>query len=247
MPSSPSSGVDFFAREALPAPRVTEADARRIAAEAFGLAAHAASLGSQQDTNFLLRGPDGTPAAVLKIANPAFSTTEIEAQDAAADLIAAAEPALRVATVLRDRDGARQAATVDTAEGPLTARLLRYLPGGSLSGPRHLSPRTVSAMGAVAGRVSTTLRDFRHPGLDRVLQWDIRHADRVVDLLLRHVPDPRTAPPSRPPPPRPGPSCARSATGCPARPCTWTSPTTTWSARRAARSPSPTGSSTSGT
>ncbi|MFI2735388.1 aminotransferase [Streptomyces sp. NPDC018711] len=190
MPSPQSSGVDFFAREALPAPRVTETDARRIAAEVFGLAAHAESLGSQQDTNFLLRGPDGAPAAVLKIANPAFSTTEIEAQDAAADLIAAADPALRVATVLRDRDGARQAATVDTAEGPLTARLLRHLPGGALSGPRHLPPRTVAAMGAVAGRVSTTLRDFRHPGLDRVLQWDIRHADRVVDLLLRHVPDP---------------------------------------------------------
>ncbi|MFF0473921.1 aminotransferase [Streptomyces sp. NPDC004284] len=190
MPSPQSSGVDFFAREALPAPRVTEAEARRIAAEVFGLAAHADALGSQQDTNFLLRGPDGTPAAVLKIANPAFGTTEIEAQDAAADLVAAAHPTLRVATVLRDSDGARQAATVDTAEGPLTARLLRHLPGGTLSGPRHLSPRTVSAMGAAAGRVSTTLRDFRHPGLDRVLQWDIRHADRVVDLLLRHVPDP---------------------------------------------------------
>ncbi|WP_086832456.1 aminotransferase [Streptomyces sp. NRRL B-24572] len=185
-----SSGVDFFAREALPAPRVTESDAQRIAAEVFGLATRAVSLGSQQDTNFLLRGSDGKPAAVLKIANPAFSETEIEAQDAAADLVAEANPALRVATVLRHHDGARRVAAVDTADGALTARLLRYLPGGSLSGPRHLSPRTVSAMGAMAGRVSSALRDFRHPGLDRVLQWDTRHADRVVELLLRHVPEP---------------------------------------------------------
>ncbi|MFF8378413.1 aminotransferase [Streptomyces sp. NPDC015661] len=190
MPSPQSSGVDFFAREALPAPRLTEGDARRIAAGEFGLDVRAESLGSQQDTNFLLRGSDAMPVAVLKVANPAFSTTEIEAQDLAADLIAEANPALRVATVLRDHGGARQAARVDAADGPLIARLLRYLPGGALSGPRHLPPRTVAAMGAVAGRVSTTLRDFRHAGLDRVLQWDIRHADRVVDLLLRHVPEP---------------------------------------------------------
>lgn len=162
-------------------------DARRIAAEAFGLSVRADALGSQQDTNFLLRRGDGSPVAVLKIANPAFGATEIEAQDTAADLIAAAHPELRVATVLRDLVGARQATTVRTEDGPVTARLLRYLPGGALSGPRHLSARTVAAMGGIAGRVGNTLRDFRHPGLDRVLQWDPQHADRVVDALLPHV------------------------------------------------------------
>ena len=39
-------------------------------------------------------------------------------------------------------------------------------------------------MGRIAGQVSTTLRSFRHPGLDRVLQWDPRYADRVVARLL---------------------------------------------------------------
>lgn len=181
--------VDFFAREALAAPEVTPDQARRIAAENFGITARAEPLGSQQDANFLLRQDDGTPAAVLKIANPAFSATETDAQDTAADLIAAAHRDLRLATVLRTPDGAPQTATVHTDGGPATARLLRYLPGGTLSGPRHLSPRTVAAMGSVAGRVSTALRAFRHPGLERVLQWDLRHADRVVGLLLEHIPE----------------------------------------------------------
>ncbi|MFI1352701.1 aminotransferase [Streptomyces sp. NPDC020898] len=181
--------VDFFAREALAAPQVTPDQARRIAAESFGIAGRAEPLGSQQDANFLLRQDDGTPTAVLKIANPAFSATETDAQDTAADLIAAAHPDLRLATVLRTPDGAPQTATVHTDGGPATARLLRYLDGGTLSGPRHLSPRTVAAMGRVAGRVSTALRTFRHPGLDRVLQWDLRYADRVVGLLLEHIPE----------------------------------------------------------
>ncbi|WP_119581031.1 aminotransferase [Streptomyces europaeiscabiei] len=187
--------IDFFTEDALPAPRTTAAEAELIAAEHLGITARAQALGSQQDANFLLHADDGTPATILKIANPAFGTVEIEAQDAAADLIASARPELRVATVLRSPDGAPRRTTVDTENGPAVARLLRYLPGGTLSGPRHLSPGTVASMGTIAGKVSTALRDFRHPGLDRVLQWDPRHADRVVAKLAGHIdePDRRTA------------------------------------------------------
>ncbi|MFF7048658.1 aminotransferase [Streptomyces griseorubiginosus] len=182
--------IDFFTEDALPVPRVAPTEAEFIAAEHLGITARAQSLGSQQDANFLLHTGDGTPAAVLKIANPAFGTVEIEAQDAAADLIASACPELRIATVLRRPDGSPRRTTVDTENGPAVARLLRYLPGGTLSGPRHLSPGTVAAMGTIAGKVSTALRDFRHPGLDRVLQWDPRHADRVVAKLAEHIDEP---------------------------------------------------------
>jgi 4-aminobutyrate aminotransferase-like enzyme/Ser/Thr protein kinase RdoA (MazF antagonist) len=191
--------VDFFACDALPAPRISVAEARRIAA-LLGAGSDSGSgggdpepLGSQQDANFLLRGADGTPEAVLKVANPAFGPSEIEAQDAAADLLAAAHAehgGLRAATVLRDDAGARRIVTVETADGPTTARLLRFLPGGTMSGSRHLPPKTVAAMGSVVGRVSRTLSDFEHPGLDRVLQWDPRFADRVVGMLLGHVSEP---------------------------------------------------------
>ncbi|WP_030439167.1 aminotransferase [Actinoplanes subtropicus] len=179
--------IDFFTHRDLPAPRLTADEARRAAAAHFGLAVRAESLGSQQDANFLLTSDDGAPVAVLKIANPAFTATEIDAQDTAADLIAGALPGLRVATVLRDDDGERRTATIPTGDGPVTARLLRHLRGGTLSGPRHLAPRTVAAMGRVAGQVSTTLRPFRHPGLRRLLQWDPRYADRVVARLSEHV------------------------------------------------------------
>ena len=56
--------------------------------------------------------------------------------------------------------------------------------GASLPARRHARGRgtlpvaagTVAGLGTVAGQVSPALRDFEHPGLDRVLQWDLRHA-----------------------------------------------------------------------
>lgn len=44
-------------------------------------------------------------------------------------------------------------------------------------------------MGELAGHASLALAGFEHPGLDRVLQWDLRHADRVIDLLAHYHPD----------------------------------------------------------
>ena len=181
------SGVDFFRHGGLPVPQVTILQAERVAA-LFGLTVQAQPLGSQQDSNFLL-ADGGSVLGVLKIANPAFSAAEIEAQDAAAAHIAGACPDLRVATVTHGP------AEVPVDGGPVDggralARVLRFLPGGTLAGAgRYLSPRVVAGLGAVAGQVSLALSSFEHPGLDRVLQWDLRHALRVVDALAGHVRD----------------------------------------------------------
>jgi len=114
---------------------------------------------------------------VLKIASPAFTAAEIAAQDAAAEHLAATVPGLRVGTV---RHGP---VTVPTASGPAAARVLLYLPGGTLTGQGYLAPPVVAGLGMIAGQVSRALRYFTHPGLDRVLQWDLRHADRLVTRL----------------------------------------------------------------
>ena len=42
----------------------------------------------------------------------------------------------------------------------------------------------------MAGRVSRALEGFSHPGLDRVLQWDLRYGADVVAALISHVADP---------------------------------------------------------
>ena len=190
-----TAGFDFFAAGELPAPSVPAAEVAAIAAAEWGLDLVLEPLGSQQDQNFLARaagepGEPGTVLGVVKITNPAFTTSELTAQDAAAARIAATWPGLRVATTTVDADGVPRSVIAETSEGALAMRLLEYLPGGTLTGERYLSPAVVARMGELAARASLALDSFTHPGLDRVLQWDLRHADRVVGLLAPHHPDP---------------------------------------------------------
>ncbi|GGI45985.1 4-aminobutyrate aminotransferase-like enzyme/Ser/Thr protein kinase RdoA (MazF antagonist) [Agromyces flavus] len=184
------AGFDFFAAGELPAPALPVDEVAGIVRERWGLDVVLDALGSQQDQNFLARDSAGAPVGVVKITNPAFTSIEVDAQDHAASRIAAAAPDLRIATTTRDGEGTPRAVVADTSEGPLAMRLLEYLPGGTLTGSAHLSPAAIARMGELTGHASLALAGFDHPGLDRVLQWDLRHADRVVELLARHHPDP---------------------------------------------------------
>ena len=175
---------DFFQTGELPAPVLTVADAAALAHDHFGLTVTATALGSQQDANFLLRGPDGAPVGVLKVANPAFTRVEIEAQDAAAAFLAGA--GLRAA-----RNTAQIAEVPDGAGGILYARIIDFLGGGTMSGDGYVAPHRWTALGTLVGRAVATLAGFDHPGLQRTLQWDLRYADRTIGLLTRYVPDGR--------------------------------------------------------
>jgi 4-aminobutyrate aminotransferase-like enzyme/Ser/Thr protein kinase RdoA (MazF antagonist) len=182
-------GFDFFGAGELPAPNLPADEVASIVRERWGIDAELSPLGSQQDQNFLAR-VDGEPVGVVKITNPAFTATELAAQEAAAARIAASAPAVRIATTTTDAAGASRSAVAETSEGTLSIRIIEHLDGGTLTGGAYLSPATVARMGELAARTSLALADFDHDGLDRVLQWDPRHADRVVELLSPHHPDP---------------------------------------------------------
>ena len=189
-----TTGMDFFDAVTLPAPRVDEEWARRVVRESFGIDAVAHSLGSNQDANFLLRTPAGEPVAVLKVSNPAFTADEVSVQDDAADRVAAACPELRVAQVLRSGDGVAQRVTVATPDGPAVARLIRFLDGGTLFDKGYLDPRSVARLGEVAAKVDLALAEINEgDGLDRVLQWDLRYADRTIATLGSSLPAARRA------------------------------------------------------
>ncbi len=182
------TGFNFFEAAELPVPAITPDQARAIAAEHFRVDARITALGSQQDANFLLSGPAGEPIGVLKIANPAFSRAEIDAQDAAAAFTAAGE-GIRTATNL-GLPGVAPIAELDTAgTGSLLARIISYLSGGTLGGDGYLRPAQVAALGDLAGRTCRALAAFDHPGVDRVLQWDLRHGMRTVEVLAAHIAD----------------------------------------------------------
>lgn len=180
--SLPSQPFDFFAQGELPAPALSYADAAQVLST-LGVSGELVELGSQQDQNFLVRG-----VGVLKLANPAFPEQDALAQDAAAVHIGQQYPHLRLARTLR-RDGAPVHAVVETPVGPLVARVLEWLPGGTFVDQPWISPAAAAAMGRIAAQVSTALADFEHPGLARRLQWDLRSALPVVELIAPAITD----------------------------------------------------------
>ncbi|MGZ6780661.1 MAG: phosphotransferase, partial [Mycobacterium sp.] len=185
-----SVGFNFLEEPGLPSPQVTAAQAEQILAQHYGLTARATLLGSNQDCNFLVYDADDDIVGVLKIANPAFNATELDAQDAAADLIADAEPSLRIAVPMPNLAGDTCTTLSGLLDKTAYIRLLRFLPGGTLYESGYLPPAAVAGLGEVAGRVSRALAEFEHPGLDRALQWDLRYGADVVTQLLSHVTDP---------------------------------------------------------
>ncbi|KWX68169.1 aminotransferase [Mycobacterium sp. NAZ190054] len=182
-------GFNFLEQPELPAPRVSDEQARDILSAHYGITARVQSLGSQQDKNFAVHAENGDIAGVLKIANPAFTAVELAAQDEAAQLIADSEPGLRVAVPRENLVGQKCTAVPGLVDGTVYVRLLRYLPGGTLSQSGYLSPEVVAGLGDVAARVSRALAGFTHPGLDRILQWDLRFGMDVVETLSSHVSD----------------------------------------------------------
>jgi 4-aminobutyrate aminotransferase-like enzyme/Ser/Thr protein kinase RdoA (MazF antagonist) len=180
---------DFFAHHELPTPTLGVDEVRRLMDETFGLACTVTELGSQQDQNFVVSDDESTaPIGVLKLSNPVFSEAEIDLQDLAAKTVAEREPALRIPRVVVGPRGP-MSAWWDTSQGRIHGRVIEHISGATLMGSGYLSPATVARMGELAAKVSVALSDIRHPASSRVLQWDLRHADRVVAALLPEEPD----------------------------------------------------------
>jgi len=180
---------DFFANPELPTPTLGIDEVGRLMDETFGLTGHVTELGSQQDQNFVVSDvATGAPIGVLKLSNPVFSEAEIELQDLAAATVAEREPTLRVPQVV---DGPRgpMSAWWNTSQGRIHARVITHVSGATLTGSGYLSPATVARMGELAAKVSAALADVRHPASNRVLQWDLCHAERVIATLAPDEPD----------------------------------------------------------
>jgi len=95
-----------------------------------------------------------------------------------------------MAVPLPNLTGQKCTAIRGLVDGTAYVRLLRFLPGGTLLDSGYLSPTAVAGLGEIAGRVSRALEGFSHPGLDRVLQWDLRYGAAVVAELISYVADP---------------------------------------------------------
>ena len=174
-------------RASLASPQVSAEQALELLREHYGLSGTLQSLGSQQDLNYRLDSDQGR--FVLKICRGDYAALELEAQHAALKHLAT-RPGLHVPRVIAAKSGA-DLLTLELAGQSLHVRLLDYIDGQSLTHLDHLGHEVVAGFGRLCGEMDLALAGFTHPGLERTLQWDARHASALIEHLLPVIGDPQ--------------------------------------------------------
>jgi 4-aminobutyrate aminotransferase-like enzyme/Ser/Thr protein kinase RdoA (MazF antagonist) len=175
-----------FAGMEIPSPALSLERAATILAERYGRSGPLRSLGSHQDQNVMVDDADGR--FILKISNPGFSHEGLLAQNAAMLHLAERDLPFRAPVPLPDADGAL-IGQVTEGDATYDVRLVTFLDGRPLSDFDYLAPVVLRRQGWLAGAAAVALADFDHPGLDRTLQWDVRHASDVVTAFGPSIPD----------------------------------------------------------
>ncbi|MGU9818462.1 aminotransferase [Pseudomonas sp. LF135] len=168
-------------RACLPCPQISADQAAQLLEQHYGLTGALQSLGSQQDLNYRVDSERGR--FVLKICRGDYATIELQAQHAALNDLQAHVRVPRVNRALTGED------VLSVTVGGQTAhlRLLDYIDGQPLTHLPHLGRDVIAGFGELCGQVSRALEHFEHPGLDRTLQWDPRHAHALITHLLANL------------------------------------------------------------
>jgi hydroxylysine kinase len=179
MPALADTATDALL--ATTAPQATEDDARRIAADAFGVAAEVRALTSERDRNFHLRAGDGREF-VLKITNAAEDPDVSNLQTMALRHLAAHDPTLPVPRVCPALDGQFEIMTQLADGSRHLVRLLTFLPGEPQYRTRSSLVQAVK-LGRTLAAIGLALQDFRHKAESHELLWDLNRAFRLPRLL----------------------------------------------------------------
>ena len=132
-----------------------------------------------------MRGGDGVPTHVLKIANLDEAADFLACQDLAmARLANAGVPVQRVVNAIDGRD------LVPLGDpGPPLARVLTWLRGKTLASVDAPTTELLTDLGAVMGKTATALLDFDHPAAHRNFPWDVLRAGAEIAGALDEVDD----------------------------------------------------------
>jgi hydroxylysine kinase len=159
--------------------RFSAAEAEALAAEHWGIEGTATPIAAEVDQNFRVDADGGS--YLLKV-------VPVEETESLTDLVTAAllhvERHCDVAAqrVVPTREGEPLARPLDGDGAERRARLTTFLEGEIVSGiavDRGLR----LALGAALAELAGALGSFDHPGADRDLSWDIRHAGEMRAML----------------------------------------------------------------
>ncbi|MGC1684130.1 MAG: aminotransferase class III-fold pyridoxal phosphate-dependent enzyme [Candidatus Acidiferrales bacterium] len=164
------------------APRLSQDEAVRIAAELYGLAVTAAPLPSERDQNCHLRDSRGQQF-VLKVANSQESLEFLEMQNSMMRFLSEARVDLDFPRIIASKSGV-EIPVFDSADGrPHYARLLTWIEGVCLAAVRPHSRKLLRSLGRALAQMDAALTGFEHPAAHRHFYWDIRRASDARKYL----------------------------------------------------------------
>ncbi|MCL8298133.1 MULTISPECIES: aminotransferase [Pseudomonas] len=166
-------------RSSQPGPSLGEAHAHALLRSHYDLQGSLQALGSQQDLNFRVDSDQGR--FVLKVCHGSYAAIELQAQHAALAFLRGQGVPV---PVVRPANTGELLLELEIDGQPLRARLLDYIDGQPLTRLGHLPARVMAELGTLCAEVDKALAGFDHPGLERTLQWDPRHASVLIEHLL---------------------------------------------------------------
>ncbi|NYH08662.1 aminotransferase [Pseudomonas moraviensis] len=174
-------------RASLPGPQVTAEQALQVLTQHYGLSGKLQALGSQQDLNYRVDSERGR--FVLKVCRGDYSLVELQAQHAGLKYLAD-HGDVQVPRVIPANDG-QDLLSLEIGGEAVHVRLLDYIEGQPLTALDHLGHEVAAGFGRLCGEMDLALAGFDHPGLERTLQWDARHASALIEHLLPVIEDER--------------------------------------------------------
>lgn len=170
-------------------PSLTSDQAGEVAREYFSVRfTEVAPLPSDRDQNFLLTdGPAGR-RYVLKLARSGEELATLDFQNRILEHLTRA--GFPLSRVLFSRDG-QEIVQVEAPGGNVFyTRILTWLPGDLLHQAKPQLPALLGSLGSFLGGMDRALEDFTHPAQERVLDWNLQEAQRVLSDHRTHVEDP---------------------------------------------------------
>lgn len=163
-----------------PFERVTDAAASALLDERYGIPnADVSRLDSERDDTFHVVSEFGE--FVFKVAHPADDPMLVNLQTSAMAFANEVDPEIPLQRVLPSLDGEIEA-LLETDAGQRVMRVLTWLPGTRLL---DVVPDRgqLFEIGAMLGRLTAALEDFRHPSAQRELAWSVEHLPGLRPML----------------------------------------------------------------
>lgn len=162
---------------------------RRIAHDLYGVTGRCRRLRGERSHNTLFVTDEGH-RVVLKVQSPTEDVSTIEMHAAALEFLAARDPRLPIARLVRTRDGtAVPLVDIDGRRHP--TRLVTFLPGVTYPDGGFVSDTGMRSIGELIGAVAKALTEFDHPAADHFMAWDIANG-LALDRQLHDLVDGRS-------------------------------------------------------